>query len=111
MKKKSVYIASPYTIGDQLKNTQRQIFVAEILASHGLFPFWPLSSHYWHELFPHGHEFWMHQDYYWIEQCDCLLRLDGESSGADREVIHAEERGIPVFYNIDELLDWAINHD
>lgn len=39
----------------------------------------------------------------WVESCDCLLRLDGESKGADIEVSRAKELKIPVFYSIDEL--------
>jgi hypothetical protein len=33
-----------------------------------------------------------------------VLRLDGESTGADGEVSYAKELGKPVFTNIDDLL-------
>jgi len=39
----------------------------------------------------------------WITVCDCVLRLEGESPGADAEVVLAKKKGIPVFYSIDEL--------
>ena len=110
MKKKHVYIASPYTLGNKLRNTHRQIYVADVLANHNFIPFWPLSSHYWDELHPHNYEFWMEQDYAWIEKCDCLLRLEGESKGADLEVAHAEECGVLVFYSINDLLNWAVEN-
>jgi hypothetical protein len=42
-----------------------------------------------------------------IPKCDCLLRLAGESEGADREVAFAKQRGIPVFYSITEVLEFA----
>ena len=31
-----------------------------------------------------------------VERCDVLVRLPGDSAGADREVAHARRRGIPV---------------
>jgi hypothetical protein len=39
----------------------------------------------------------------WVLRCDCLLRLPGESPGADEEVELAVKNNIPVFYSIDEL--------
>lgn len=38
-----------------------------------------------------------------IEHCDAILRLPGESKGADNDVRLAHERGIPVYYSIDEV--------
>jgi hypothetical protein len=36
-----------------------------------------------------------------------VLRLDGPSEGADREVAHAQALGIPVYLNEADLLDAA----
>lgn len=49
------------------------------------------------------YEEWMRIDFNWIEVSDAVLRLEGESEGADREVRFAIEKGIPVFYSIGEL--------
>lgn len=38
-----------------------------------------------------------------IERCDAILRLPGESKGADNDVKLARERGIPVYYHLDEI--------
>ena len=38
-----------------------------------------------------------------IEHCDAVLRLDGESTGADQDVTLAERRGIPVYRGVDEI--------
>jgi hypothetical protein len=38
-----------------------------------------------------------------IEHCDAILRLPGESKGADNDVRLAHERGIPVYYDIGEI--------
>lgn len=38
-----------------------------------------------------------------IDRCDAILRLEGASTGADNDVRLANERGIPVYYSIDEI--------
>lgn len=100
---KLVYIASPYTKGDVAQNVRRQFEVADYLVKINFLPYPPLFSHFWHFLFPHPHEFWMMIDLEMIRRCDILLRLSGESSGADREVEFAKSIGIPVVYSIKEL--------
>ena len=38
-----------------------------------------------------------------LEHCDAVLRLPGESSGADTDVAIARRRGIPVYFDIEEI--------
>ncbi len=38
-----------------------------------------------------------------LEHCDAVLRLPGESRGADQDVAIAERRGIPVYEQIDQI--------
>lgn len=38
-----------------------------------------------------------------LEHCDAVLRLPGESTGADQDVAIAHERGLPVFYALDQI--------
>ena len=38
-----------------------------------------------------------------IERCDAVLRLPGESSGADNDVRLARARGIPVYASVEEV--------
>ena len=38
-----------------------------------------------------------------LEHCDAVLRLPGESTGADRDVAIAVGRGIPVYRGIEEI--------
>jgi hypothetical protein len=38
-----------------------------------------------------------------LQHCDAVLRLPGESRGADQDVVIARERGIPVFHSIDDV--------
>jgi len=38
-----------------------------------------------------------------LQHCDAVLRLTGESAGADKDVEIALERGLPVYRSIDEI--------
>jgi hypothetical protein len=44
-----------------------------------------------------------------LECCDVVLRIPGESRGADLDVAHALELGLPVYKAIDELPQCAVN--
>ena len=41
-----------------------------------------------------------------LQHCDAVLRLPGESRGADQDVAIARGRGIPVFTTLDEIRAW-----
>lgn len=38
-----------------------------------------------------------------LQHCDAVLRLPGASSGADQDVAIARERGIPVYFSLEEV--------
>ena len=38
-----------------------------------------------------------------LQHCDAVLRLPGESKGADNDVLIARERSLPVYFSIDEV--------
>ena len=38
-----------------------------------------------------------------LEKCDAVLRLEGASKGADEDVRVAKERGLKVYYHIDDV--------
>ncbi len=38
-----------------------------------------------------------------LERCDAVLRLAGDSRGADQDVAIARNRGIPVYFSLDEI--------
>lgn len=38
-----------------------------------------------------------------LQHCDAVLRLPGQSTGADQDVAVARERGIPVYHDIAEI--------
>jgi len=103
MTKKKIYIASPYTKGDVAVNVKAQIDCVDQLMNLGYAPFAPLYSHFQHIAHPRPYSDWVNIDLEWVPVCDALLRLPGESTGADGEVELARSLGIPVFYSIDDL--------
>ncbi|WP_203135802.1 DUF4406 domain-containing protein [Microbacterium sp. JZ31] len=38
-----------------------------------------------------------------LQHCDAVLRLPGDSRGADQDVAIARERGIPVYFSLEEI--------
>ena len=87
-------------------NVRRSIETADELRALGFLPFCPLLSHFWHISFPHDYEYWMKMCLEWLEKCDGVLRLPGESSGADREKAHALKLGIPVFFKVEDVVSY-----
>lgn len=100
---KKMYIACPYSKGDAAVNVRNAILVADQVAGLGWAPFIPVLTHFWHMLSPHDYEFWMKQDMEWLKLCDAVVRLGGESAGADREVRYAISKGIPVYHSVFEV--------
>jgi hypothetical protein len=43
-----------------------------------------------------------------IERCDAVLRLPGSSAGADNDVAIAKQRGLPVYFDLDEIPPAAV---
>jgi hypothetical protein len=103
--KTKVYIASPYTKGDVAVNVKRQIDTFDELMTLGYAPYAPLYSHFQHMVHPRPYQDWIAIDLEWVPACDVVLRLDGESSGADGEVAFARERGIPVMFSLADLVE------
>lgn len=105
-----VYIASPYTNGDVAVNVKVQIDSFAELMDAGFAPFAPLYSHFQHMVHPRDYNKWLELDFEWIPVCDCLLRLPGESAGADKEVQLALSLGKPIFYSIVEVIEYYKNN-
>ena len=97
-----IYIAGPYS-SDPEKNTLNAIKVGEEVAKAGHIPYIPHLTHFWDKEYPHPVEFWYEYDLNWLRCCDRVIRIPGESTGADREVELANELGIPVGEYIGEL--------
>lgn len=101
-----IYIACPYSIGDKDRNVLAAIEAAELIMKAGHRPVNPLLLHYHNSIFQHGYDDWLEQDFSDIVTCKLLVRLPGESRGADREVAFAKEYGLEVFYGMEILLEY-----
>jgi hypothetical protein len=105
MEKLKIYIASPYTEGDQAQNVYKAILAAEELMKHDFIPFVPHLYHFWHIIFSHEKIFWMELDYEWLKSCQAMLVL-GDSVGVLAEIAIAAAHKISIFYFLDHLLEW-----
>lgn len=120
---KRVYIAGPISKGDLAHNINQASEAFARLAAAGHSPFCPHWSAFSGFAFrgangdvygiataggcglPHAE--WLRVDLSWVAVCDAVLRLPGESVGADQETAFADMSGIPVFTSESELLMWA----
>lgn len=114
-----VYIASPFTKGDQALNLRFQCRVWDgLLASGVVWPIAPLWSQTQHLVAPRPWAEWIEYDLALIERAaDAVLALtavcermgysESRSKGRDAEVAAAKRFGKPVFFQVGALLDWA----
>lgn len=104
-----VYVAGPYSYPDPVDNMRRALVVATELWEV-MVPVVPHLTGFWHFLHPRPWEEWLAYDEAILGRCDALLRLEGDSEGADREVDFAVLIGLPVFAEKDRaaLLRWAL---
>ena len=110
MTKQTVYIAAPYTLGDVAVNVRRAIQAADELIEAGFIPYVPHLTHFWHIVSPKLWDFWLELDLCFLLKCDCVLRLNGESKGADREVEIANKAQIPVYHSVSEIVPARDKH-
>jgi hypothetical protein len=75
----------------------------DLLVGKGYVPFAPLLFHFQHITFPLPEEVWLELDFEWVRACDGVLRLPGESKGADMEVEVAKTANIPVFTKVEDI--------
>ena len=111
MKIQFVYIAGPMSKGPLLQHVRDAIDTATKLCAAGLYPFVPQLSILWQLMSEREYEDWLRYDFAWIGKCDAVLRLPGDSDGADREVAHAQSNNIPVFYSVEELFIYIANQE
>lgn len=119
--RKRVYIACPISKGDPLHNIQQADDAFFALLKAGFAPFNPIWSMFadgayrsnsgavaaYASHLPRGtiHEDWMEADLPWVAVAHAVLRLPGESRGADMEVLLAHKLNIPVFFGVNDLID------
>lgn len=111
-----VYVGGPISKGDLDHNKRQALEAANELLLAGLVPIVPHLSIFWSEYCPprpepdgvdkHGdYAIWLPYDLALLGICQVVLRLPGESRGADHEVEVALKKGIKVCYSVQEVLD------
>lgn len=109
MEPKLIYISCPYTKGDVAQNVRNSIVAAEQIIACGHLPYNPLLSHFHHMISPQTYDYWMRLDLALIYKMDVVIRLLGDSSGADKECELARQLGIPVIEVTDAFrTDYAL---
>jgi len=97
-RKPLIYVAGPIT-GDPFGCVRQSIEAFDWLRSIGAVPFCPQWTVLPEMVSTRPYEEWMAYDLDVLARCDALLRMPGESPGADREVAHALKAvGIPAVY-------------
>ena len=46
-----------------------------------------------------------------LAHCDAVLRLPGASTGADQDVAIARERGLPVYFRLEDVPGCGVTHE
>lgn len=105
-RQETVYVAGPVSLGNWMENLRFALNAAEEIAQAGYLPFCPHTSMMWEFAHPgHPYQFWLYRvTLPWITKCDYLVRIPGESNGADREAEFAKQHDIPVYYSVDEFI-------
>jgi len=100
-----VYIAGPYTRGDTGWNVSQAMTAAHRLLNFGHAPYVPHLNHFLHLLHARSYEDWMELDMAWLAMAEALIRLPGDSPGADKEVAYARDHHILVYQSVDQFLE------
>lgn len=101
-----VYISGPITLGNRTMNFANAANMQMQLMEEGFAVFNPMLSILHPDAWNIDHRSWMDNDLPWVAASDVVLRLPGESKGADEETEFAETNVIPVVYSYATLLKW-----
>ena len=103
--RKRIYIAGPMTKGDRVKHLATALTVYRTLMQLEFAPFCPQLTFLVDSLIRQPHESWLEADLPWVQAADAILRIPGESKGADMEVDCARRHDIPVFETIEQIIN------
>lgn len=103
MRRTVVYIACPMTKGGFTNNVRNCLRIAQELKVKGYSPIAPVLTWFWDMLYPEKLQDWLQYDFGLIAVSDCVLRLQGESDGADAELDYAVRNDVPIYLTMCEL--------
>jgi hypothetical protein len=100
-----IFVSGPYSKGDILHNVTSAMDISNDLINAGFAPYCPHLTHFLNLNNYQPYEKWLQLDLEYLNVCDALLRFPGDSLGADKEVVFAKNKNIPIFYSLSELLN------
>lgn len=126
MKRPVIYVASAISKGNLVENIIRANEAGLALLKAGFAPIVPHGSCFFGNRLVEGEDFfgimrgfvpealpagtvaedWYLADLCIVRRCDALLRLPGESVGADLEEAESRAAGLPVFRSVAEAVEW-----
>lgn len=116
-KKRMIYVAGAYSGPDVLTvldNMRLGIELSSTLFRKGFSPFCPWLDYHFCLNIPKEYltvDMFYNYSIDFLEVCNAVLLTDNErnpsSGGTNKELQKAHELGIPIFYTLEELLDWA----
>lgn len=115
-RRRRIYIAGPYSNGEtqSKQHVEANVMVARATARElvvaGFHPVTPHLTHYIDNCpclvdAKITYERWMEHCLADLETCDCVLRLRGDSKGADRECCRAVDLEMPIYRTVKELVE------
>ena len=91
-----IYVAGPYSKGDVALNVRKAMEVGMRFNDAGHYAVIPHFTHFLHMTFPRPYEYWLDLDNRIIPSCTAMHRIEGESSGADKEINFAKKLGLKI---------------
>ena len=110
MRRTIAYISGPLSTGTEglmarrLANVGAFIDAHRVLMHHGYAVINPGLTHFVDPGDSFGHDAWIEADLALVAKAEVVVRLPGESVGADIECEFARDRGMPVL-SMEELLE------
>lgn len=91
-----VYLSGPITKGNRTTNFAMSCEAHRLLLDDGHAVLNPMLSMMHPDAANITWDQWIVSDLKFVEVCDMVVRLPGESKGADTEVLHAEKHGVSI---------------
>jgi len=101
LNRKRVFISGPPGI-DRL-----DIAVAEALFQRGHMPYLPNLHCQWQQKYPHTPNEWYSLHLAFLDQCQAMISLPGETPSSPRERQHAQRIGLLIFEDLKTFFEWA----
>lgn len=96
-----IYVAAPFTEGDQFLNVKHGVEVGQWVFERGGIPFIPHLNAFFHIHYAKTYEDWLNYCLFFVRRSNALL-YSGLSKGVNVEINFAHKLNIPV-YNFDHL--------